>query len=163
MNFLTLSLQHHLVGCWECSWARPEITRGVRRGKGEPYLWGVTISEKVKFPSQSEFVVLGNTNSLLIVNANFCLWFFFFATFFFDFVSLDWRNSFRHEHNKGSTELEVETVTWWVTFHALGLIDQKGTFFLARIIDSDYQVELERESWSEETIYMERAGLWYIG
>lgn len=75
----------------------------------------------------------------------FCHIFFFFVS-----VSLDWRNSFRHEHNKGSTELEVETVTWWVTFRALGLIDQKGTFFLARIIDSDYQVELERESYKME-------------
>lgn len=48
----------------------------------------------------------------------------------------------------------------------LGLIDHKGAFFLAGVIDSDYQVELKREratKWSEEIIYTERAGLWYIG
>lgn len=77
-------------------------------------------------------------------NVCFIVFGFFLPHFLSPCLWID-RNSFRHEHNRGSAELEVETVTWWVTFRALGLIDQKGAFFLARVIDSEYQMELERE------------------
>lgn len=75
----------------------------------------------------------------------------FFATLFLSPCLWIDGNSFRHEH-KGSTELEVETVIWWVTFH--GLIGQKGVFFLARVIDSDYQTELERELQNGVRLYI---------
>lgn len=60
-----------------------------------------------------------------------CLWFFFFATFFLSPCLWIDGNSFRHEHNKGSTELEVETVTWWVRLNRpeRGFLFGKGNGF----------------------------------